>query len=132
MANLTEARDDERQEGDLIDVAYGSNTIYAGAIVCVDSNGYATTGASGLAVLGVAMENSENAALQNRGYIRVWAKGEFAFNKESATVTDLGKYVVVSDDNTVALADSEDANQIVGKITGVNTTDNTVRVVLTV
>lgn len=143
MADLTAARNDKREEGDLIDVKFGSNTIYAGSLVCVDSEGNAVKGDNAKAFLGVAMEDTATAIAERRDYIRIWVKGEFEFKKGSAAATDLGKHVIVgADDNTVALATEVSSlesttltaatayNLIVGKITKVDTTNNLVRVVL--
>lgn len=137
MANLTAGRDDKRQEGDLIDVPFGTNTIYAGALVCVDASGYAVKGDNSKQFLGVAMENTANATAEGRDYIRVWCKGEFEFNMTSAAATDLGKVVIVgADDNTVAAATEVSSlasttltaatayGKIVGKIVAVTDTTN--------
>ena len=143
MADLSAFRNDKREEGDLIEVPFGENTIYAGGLVCVDSSGNAVKADNEKPFLGVAMENSANAVAEKRSYIRVWVKGEFEFKKSSAAATDLGKHTIVgADDNTVALATEVSSlasttltaatayNLIVGKITKVDTTNNLVRVVL--
>ena len=83
------------------------------------------------------MENSADAKLAGRDYIRVWMKGEFEFNMTSAAATDLGKVVIVgADDNTVAAATEASSlasttltaatayGKIVGKIVAVTDTTN--------
>lgn len=119
MANLTAARDADRQEGVLVDVLHNNNKIYAGSIVTVDAKGYAEAGAEGESVLGVAMEDTPD----DRAEIRIYAEGVFEFDGTGFTQADVGKLVVVADDHSVALAD-EDATseQIVGKIINVIST----------
>lgn len=143
MANQTTARYDDRQEGVLVDVPFNNNTIYAGALVCVDGSGYAVKGDNAKQFLGVAMENSAEAKAAGRNYIRVWVEGVFTFNMTGATATDLGKFVTVgADDNHVATATEVSSysssltaatayGKIVGKIVEVtDTTNGIVRVKL--
>lgn len=122
MANLTKSRDDDRQEGVLIDAPHGENVIYAGAIVTVDSNGNAEAGETGKAILGVAAEESTKG--EN---VRIYTEGVFQFDGAGFTKADVGKRVKIgADDHSVALAtEAADAstgspatpeNQIVGKI----------------
>lgn len=116
MANLTQSRDDDRQEGVLVDIPHNGNKIYGGAIVTVNTDGYAKAGASGEAVIGVAAE--ETPATDN---IRVYAEGVFQFDGKGFTQADTGKLVVVGDDDhSVAIADdTAKSNEIVGKIINV-------------
>ena len=140
MANLSASRDDERQDGTLIDVPFNQNTIYAGGMVCVDGSGYAVKADNAKPFLGVAMESTVRATKEGRNYIRVWVRGEFVFDYASATATDLGKHVIVgADDHTVALATEATTatpayatayNLVVGKVTGVDATNHKVRVAL--
>jgi len=128
MANLTQDRADGRQEGVLIDVPFGSNTIYAGAIVSVDSAGAARTGTSGDIPLGVAMESTAEIALAGRDKIRVWVEGVFDFNIASVAATDLGKAVKIGgDDTSVALhvAGTDAENLKLGKIVETTVTGST-------
>ena len=119
MANQTAARDADRQEGVLVDVLHNDNTIYAGAIVTADGDGYAHAGQAGKPVIGVAMEDTP---ADGREYIRVYTEGVVEFAGTGFTQKDLGKLVIVgSDDHSVALAgDDAAANQIVGKIININ------------
>lgn len=139
MTNLSASRDDERQEGVLIDVPFNQNTIYAGGMVCVDGSGYVVKADNAKPFLGVAMESTSDAKAKGRDYIRVWVKGEFEFDFADVAATDLGKHVIVgADDHTIALATEVTAsltyatayNLIVGKIVKTDTTAKTVRVVL--
>lgn len=125
MANLTQSRDDDRQEGVLVDVPHNGNKIYGGSIVTVNADGYAKAGASGGAVIGVAAE--ETPATED---IRVYTEGVFQFDGKGFTQADTGKRVIVgSNDHSVALAtEAADATQtspatpepqIVGKIINV-------------
>lgn len=132
MANLTAGRHDKREEGVLIAVPYGANTVYAGGLVCADASGNAKAGTSALAgtFLGVAMENSADAKAEGRAYVRVWAEGTFEFNLASAAATDLGaKVILAGDDTTVAKAvvagDTPTTfDKIIGKIVEVTDTTN--------
>ena len=121
MANQTAARDADRQEGVLVDVLHNDNTIYKGALVTVDTNGYAHAAESGKAFIGVAMEDTPT---DGREYIRVYTEGVAQFDGAGFTQADTGKLVTVgSDDHSVALAkdgdDAPAANEIVGKIINV-------------
>lgn len=128
MANVSADRDDKRREGVLISVDAGlTNTIYAGTLVTVDASGNAKAGETNTPFIGVAMEGTGDVEGTK---IRVWTEGAFEFNIASVAATDLGKTVKVGDDNTVALADENTANnQVVGKIVEVvDTTNGKVRV----
>ncbi len=128
MANVSAGRDDKRREGVLISVDAGlTNTIYAGTLVTVDASGNAKAGEANTPFIGVAMEGTGDVEGTK---IRVWTEGTFEFNITSVAATDLGKTVKVGDDNTVALADENTANnQVVGKIVEVvDTTNGKVRV----
>lgn len=121
MANLTAARDADRQEGVLVDVLHNDNKIYKGAIVTADADGYAHAGTSGKPVLGIAFEDTPT---DGREYIRVYTEGVAQFDGAGFTQADTGKLVTVgSDDHSVALAkdgdDAPAANEIVGKIINV-------------
>lgn len=99
MSNLVEARDDSRQTGDLVEVDAGTNKIFHGAAVTAASNGFAHAGAANEAFLGVAQETV------NGGLVRVAMEGVFSFNCASSVgvQANVGKAVVLTDDNTVAL-----------------------------
>ena len=118
MTKLTSGRDADRQEGVLVDVLHGDNTIYRGAIVTIDpTTGYAHAGVAGEAIVGVAMEDTPT---DGREYIRVYTEGVVQFNGEGFTQADVGKLVAVSDDNSVAIAeDGVTPDKIVGKIINV-------------
>lgn len=103
---LTDARDTPQREGVYVSATMASNVIiYAGAMVCVDSNGLARPAAdtAGFAVVGRAEEtvdNREAVYLATRA-IKI-ARGVFRWtNADSIADADIGKIVYVTDDQTV-------------------------------
>jgi predicted RecA/RadA family phage recombinase len=104
MANLTAAREDFRKDDEL--VAYPVKTgvtIYKGALVGVDSTGYAKPAAQGdVRVVGVAYETvAAGAAASGTFTVRAWRRGSFQFNASGMAITNVGAKVYVTDDNTV-------------------------------
>lgn len=82
----------------------GSTTIYKGAMVAIDSSGYAVPAANtaGHKFIGIALEKIDNSAGANgEKEIRVNAKDRFIIILASAAITDIGLDVFVADDNTV-------------------------------
>jgi hypothetical protein len=130
MANLTASREDSRKSDEL--VAYQvktGTTIYKGALVTVDSTGYAVTGvATAVRVVGVAYETVVNAGASGSVSIRVWRTGSFQFVAAGMAVTNVGAKVYVADDNTVTLTSTSSIQ--VGVITEF-TSATSVRVALT-
>jgi hypothetical protein len=105
-AALTAERDTYQRLNQYTSLTVASNSIiYAGALVCVDSNGLAVAAAdsAGYAVVGRA-----EATVDNRGVlysatktIKV-ARGTFHWaNGDVIAVADIGKIVYVTDDQTV-------------------------------
>jgi hypothetical protein len=104
MANLTAAREDFRKDDEL--VAYPVKTgvtIYKGALVGVDSTGYAKPAATtDVRVVGVAYETVVAGASASGTFTcRVWRRGSFQFNASGMAITNVGAKVYVTDDNTV-------------------------------
>lgn len=123
-AALTADRDTPSRSGESISLTQGSNTIYAGSIVCVDSSGYAVPGAdaSGYMMVGRASKYSQNQygnysstkkIAVDRGVFR-WANG--------ATYTDaaIGDFAYIFDDQTVNVAGSNTYDIVAGLIVDVD------------
>ena len=111
----------------LVPVA-ASTTIYNGALVMLNSSGYATPAAAAgtnnaLVVAGIAEETVDNSAGSAGDlYVRVKACSSdtaFGFNNHGSatcTIADVGKLAHASDDNTVANAASGTTRPLVGHI----------------
>lgn len=101
-----------------------STTIYQGAIVCRDAEGYARAAAdtASFAVCGIAEETVTNSGADGAAYIKVirGVVAPFAIQSTSITVADIGYNAMVQDDNTVTDATTA-ANDIpVGVIVNVD------------
>lgn len=106
MAALTNVRDTSELGGKYIALPVkGATTIYQGAIVAVDANGYAIPGkkAAGLKAAGRAEETVENKGEDGDAVIRV-SRGTFVFeNSTSGKITAAGVLGLcyMEDDQTV-------------------------------
>lgn len=106
MAALTNVRDTSELGGKYIALPVkGATTIYQGAIVAVDANGYAIPGkkAASLKAAGRAEETVENKGGDGDAVIRV-SRGTFVFeNSTSGTITaaDVLGLCYMEDDQTV-------------------------------
>lgn len=79
-------------------------TIYAGAMVCLNSSGYAipAADAAGNVLIGVALEQADNAAGSSGDItVRVRTTGVFDFAASSITQAHVGDVMYVVDDQTV-------------------------------
>jgi hypothetical protein len=97
-------------------------TIYRGGIVCLNSSGEMvrpqTTGAVVFAGLATATYN--NASSAAAGPTIVAERGSYALTVASATISDLGKPVYATDDNTFTLtAPSTGFTASIGTLTGI-------------
>ncbi len=103
-----------------------AETIYKGAFVGVDPAGYAKAFEPGDVLVGVAYGQQNNSAGAAAALdVRVFTQGDLQFTLASAALTDIGKPVFATDDNTIALTGHPDA--YVGRILHYVTT-NTVLV----
>jgi len=105
---LSENYDAERKDGILVvyQVAAAA-TIYKGAMVALDDDGFAipAADAAGALFVGYAYEKADNADGEDGDVsVRVWKDGSFLAAKASATQSDLGQAAYIVDDNTVALS----------------------------
>ena len=124
MAALTNVRDTSELGGKYIALPVkGATTIYQGAIVAVDANGYAIPGkkAADLKAAGRAEETVENKGADGEAFIRV-ARGVFVFNNTATTSNKIGaahvlKPCYIEDDQTVtALATGASAAGLVVRV----------------
>jgi hypothetical protein len=109
LAALTENYDAERKDGILITYPVSAGeTIYKGAIVCLDVDGYLVPGsdASGYAFVGISYEKADNVSGADGDVTaRVWKVGTYVFTADfAAGQNDVGSEVYVVDDNTVSMS----------------------------
>ncbi|UCE26827.1 MAG: hypothetical protein JSW52_10855 [Candidatus Coatesbacteria bacterium] len=107
MTALTENYDAERKDGILITYPVSAGeTVYKGALVCLDADGYVVPGddASGYAFVGVSYEKADNTdGADGDATARVWKVGTYVFAADfTAGQEDVGSEVYVVDDNTVS------------------------------
>jgi hypothetical protein len=123
MAALTAAADRDMKEGKLITLLVDDgDTIYKGALVMLNSAGYAVEGAdtSGGVFMGVADETADNAAGADGAIsIRVRTTGVYAF-AYSGTLNQasIGTKCYIVDDNTVAAAATTTNDVLCGHVVG--------------
>ena len=125
MAALTKERDTTEimQDAKFLHLPVkGNTTIYQGALVALDANGYAIPGkkATDLTAVGRAEETVENSGADGEAFIRV-ARGVFVF-ANTATANKIGaahdlKPCYIEDDQTVtALATGASAAGLVIRV----------------
>ena len=126
MAALTKERDTTEIMQDakfLYLPVKGGTTIYQGALVALDANGYAIPGkkATGLTAAGRAEETVENKGADGEAFIRV-SRGVFVFNNTATTSNKIGaahvlKPCYIEDDQPVtALATGASAAGLVVRV----------------
>jgi len=124
MTAVTADLETIRQQGNKSSLPVGdAETLYAGTLLCTDSDGYAVDGedAAGLRFAGVADEAGDNSAGSD-GDVEVvaWKSGEFLFTVEGGCLqSDLDKPVYLHDNATVALLGDVDNAVYVGRIVGI-------------
>lgn len=106
MPPLTKDRNTTRKDGGLAAYGVAANAkIFAGSLVCLNTDGYAAPGANtaGFKFVGVAKEYVDNTGGANGAKnVTVWRNGAFDFTAAGMAITDVGSPVFVSDDQTVA------------------------------
>ena len=123
MANLTDVRDDARQEGDLVEVYLAASTkVFKGSNVAYSTAGFGKKGADavGESFAGVAMETVENTGVAGDKYVRVWKEGVFDMDATGAAQAWVGQKVYLLDDHLVALAANTTNDVLVGTVVGFN------------
>lgn len=106
MTALTTNRQTERKDGKLLSVPMGDDIVYRGSFVCRNASGYAEAGQNTASYnfQGVAYEKKDNAGGSNGAKsVRVYRDGWFRFAGTGFAITDIGKRVYLSDDQTVTL-----------------------------
>jgi|UniRef100_A0A7C3Z1X2 predicted RecA/RadA family phage recombinase len=105
MAALTKDRATPYRDGIEIEVPVAANTkIYAGSLVCANTNGYAVPAADtvGLKFLGVALEQADNTTGANGAKkVRLRRSGVFEFDALSITQAMVGSAMYIVDDHTI-------------------------------
>jgi predicted RecA/RadA family phage recombinase len=127
MSALTADRDTPKRDGQEYSFPVAASTkIYQGAIVALNSSGYATKGATAttLAAVGVAVERADNSA-GSAGDINVKIRrGVFKFGNSSSTDaianTEYGANCYIVDDQTVAKTNGSSTRSVAGIVRGVD------------
>ena len=106
MTATTTDRDSKRSDGILKSIKMSNVKVPKGALVCIDTSGYATNGADTASFLfaGVSYEQVDNSAgSAGDKEIRIEKTGEhtFAYNGGDAAQAVLGKEVYIVDNQTV-------------------------------
>ena len=123
MANLTDVRDDARQEGDLVEVYLAAATkVYKGSNVAYNTAGFGVKGVdtASFSFAGVAIETVDNTGSSGEKYVRVWKEGVFDMDCASATQAWVGTKVYLVDDHLVAQAATTTSDVLVGTVVGFN------------
>ncbi|MBW1991014.1 MAG: hypothetical protein JRI59_02600 [Deltaproteobacteria bacterium] len=104
MAALTQDRATAYREGIELEFPVAAATkIYAGSLVCANTQGYAVPAAdeAGLKFLGVALEQVDNTGgADGAKVVRLRRTGVFEFNADSITQAMVGDPMYIKDDNT--------------------------------
>lgn len=123
---LAADRNTEMKDGELLSLPAAAAKIYAGALVAVNSSGYATKGQAdtGMTYLGRAEEQVDNSA-GNAGDKNILVRRGKAFkwkNSGTSAITqaDLGKVCYIEDDQTVSKTDQAGTLSAAGTIVGVD------------
>ena len=122
MAALTADRNTPQRDGSIINIGVaGGKKIYAGALVAVDANGYATPGATAtnLKALGRAEEQVDNSGGADGAVTVNVRKGIFRFENhpsDQVTAADIGNNCYMVDDQTVAKTDGTGTRSVAGRV----------------
>lgn len=123
MAALTQDRNTLRRDGAQMEPPVAAATrIFGGAIVCINSSGYAVPGATSttLKAVGVAEQRADNSA-GAAGDIRVRVrKGPHRFGNSASAdaigLADVGSPCYVVDDQTVAKTHASNTRSVAGVV----------------
>ena len=108
MAALSTDRNTPRRDGESLIIGVASAMkIYAGGLVALDINGYATPGATATALIGLgrAEVSADNSAGSNGETTVEVTKGVFRFDNDdtdTVVMADIGHNCYIVDDHTVA------------------------------
>lgn len=122
MAALSADRNTPRRDGDSIVIGVAAaKKIYAGALVALDANGYATPGATATTLLGLGRAEAQvdNTSGSDGDLTVEIDRGVYRFlNDGSDTVadSDIGSDCYIVDDQTVASNDGSSTRSVAGKV----------------
>ncbi|MCK4911808.1 MAG: hypothetical protein KAR83_09200 [Thermodesulfovibrionales bacterium] len=122
MAALSADRNTPRRDGDTIVIAVaGAKKVYAGALVALDSGGFATPGATATTLLGLgrAEAQADNTSGSDGDITVEVRKGVFRFDNDgtdTVAASDIGSDCYIVDDQTVASNDGTGTRSIAGKV----------------
>lgn len=129
MAALTQDRQTPRRRGEDFELPVAAATkIFGGSIVCINTSGLATKGATSttLKAVGIAdslADNSAGAASAIRVKVR---RGCYAFansaSTDQITLADIGADAYIVDDQTVAKTNGSSSRSVAGVIRDVDAT----------
>jgi len=112
MTALSSNYEAQRKDGELISYPVAASThIYKGAMVCLNTSGYAVLAADTVSFIfiGIAYEEANNTTATNGDVkVRILKNGSYVVAKASAAQTDMGAKMCISDDNTVAADTAQD------------------------
>lgn len=117
MSALTADRNTLRRDGKQYSYPVAASTkIFAGSMVALNSSGYAVPAAdtSGLRVVGRAAAQADNSSGAAAAINVEVEEGVFLFTASGATIADVGKVALVTDDQTLSLVDT--TNDIVAGV----------------
>lgn len=110
MTTLAASRQTDRVDGEILSIGLtAAGKVYQGGLVCLATDGYLAAGANtaGYRFAGVAYESKDNTSGADGDVAaRVYRRGVFLFDIASVAVTDVGKRVWISDDQTLTLTPS--------------------------
>lgn len=122
---LAADRNTQMRDGELLSLPMAAVKVFAGAIVAVNSSGYATKGqaATGMTYIGRAEAQVDNSGGSNGDKsIQVRRGKDFKWkNSATSAITqaDVGKVCYIEDDETVSKTDQAGTLSAAGTITGV-------------
>jgi hypothetical protein len=123
---LSQDRNTPRSEGDVKSIGAAAQLIYAGAIVCRNSSGYAAKGATATGMVGIgrAEERVDNSG-GNAGDLKIRVRpGVYRYlnstSTDAITITEIGKPCYVVDDEKVAKTDGTGTRSIAGFVEDVD------------
>jgi hypothetical protein len=99
-----------------------TTTIYKGTLVSMNASGYLVDAVdtSAFFFIGVAADTVDNSAgLDAAVSCPVWLEGTFMFTSTNDAVTDIGKWVYATDNQTVSTTATTNVGAV-GKIVGIN------------
>jgi hypothetical protein len=123
MAALTADRNTPMRDGETLVIGVaGSKKIYAGALVALDSTGYATPGetATTLKGLGRSEALADNTSGSDGDITVEVRKGAFRFDNSSGadeiTAAEIGSDCYIVDDQSVAKTDGTSTRSVAGQV----------------